>query len=150
MLPYTMKSLIYAILLLQSISALASSITDEQKIVAITLLAEARGEGDNGMGAVCAVIQQRAIERKQTAKQICLAKWQFSCWNGKSLKDLEHLLDLPQAKMAIYFAKNVNSMNRALVGYSNHYHATWMKKKPYWAKGQRPVKVIGQHAFYKL
>ena len=56
----------------------------------------------------------------------------------------------PQAKMAIYFAKNVNSMNRALVGYSNHYHATWMKKRPYWAKGQKPVKVIGQHAFYKL
>lgn len=102
-----MKSLIYAILLLQSISALASSITDEQKIVAITLLAEARGEGNDGMGAVCAVIQQRAIERKQTARQVCLAKWQFSCWNGKSLKDLEYLLDLPQAKMAIYFAKNV-------------------------------------------
>ena len=70
MLSYTMKSLIYSILLLQSISALASSITDEQKIVAITLLAEARGEGNNGMGAVCAVIQQRAIERKQTARQV--------------------------------------------------------------------------------
>jgi len=25
-----------------------------------------------------------------------------------------------------------------------------MKKKPYWAKGKKPVKVIGQHAFYKL
>ena len=70
--------LLYVLILSQSISALASSITDEQKIVAITLLAEARGEGDNGMGAVCAVIQQRAIERKQTAKQVCLAKWQFS------------------------------------------------------------------------
>ena len=54
------------------------------------------------------------------------------------------------AEMAIYFAKNINSMNRALIGYSNHYHATWMKKRPYWAKGQKPVKVIGQHAFYKL
>ena len=150
MLPYTMKSLIYAILLLQSISTMASAITNEQKIVEITLLAEARGEGNDGMCSVCAVIQQLAIERKQTARQVCLAKWQFSCWNGKSLKDLEHLLDLPQAKMAIYFAKNVNSMNRALVGYSNHYNATWMKKRPYWAKGQKPVKVIGQHAFYKL
>jgi spore germination cell wall hydrolase CwlJ-like protein len=51
---------------------------------------------------------------------------------------------------AITVAKNVKSLSRDFIGYANHYHATWMKKKPYWAKGQKPVKVIGQHAFYKL
>ena len=122
----------------------------QTKIVAITILAEARGEGEAGMYAVGACIAQRAFERKQTPTEVCLKKWQFSCWNGKSVKDLEHLLKTPQAKYAITVAKNVKSLSREFIGYANHYHATWMKKKPYWAKGQKPVKTIGQHVFYKL
>jgi spore germination cell wall hydrolase CwlJ-like protein len=119
-------------------------------VVAITILAEARGEGNKGMYAVAAVIAQRAFERKRTPEQVCLKPYQFSCWNGKKLKDLEHLLTLPQGKYAMLLAKTVKRLSRDYVGYANHYHATWMKKKPYWAKGKRPVKIIGQHAFYKL
>ena len=100
--------------------------------------------------AVGACIAQRAFERKQTPSEVCLKKWQFSCWNGKAVKDLEHLLKVPQAKYAITVAKNVKNLSRDFIGHANHYHATWMKKKPYWAKGKKPVKVIGQHAFYKL
>ena len=62
------------------------SLSREEKIVAITILAEARGEGEKGMYAVGAVIAQRAFERKQTPTEVCLKKWQFSCWNGKKLK----------------------------------------------------------------
>ena len=125
-------------------------LTRETKIIAITILAEARGEGEAGMYAVAAVIAQRAFEGKRTPSSVCLKKWQFSCWNGKGVKDLEHLLKEPQAKYAIALAKNVKQLSREFVGFANHYHATWMKKKPYWAKGEKPVKVIGQHAFYKL
>jgi len=124
--------------------------TREHKVVAITILAEARGEGNKGMYAVAAVIAQRAFERKRTPEQVCLKPYQFSCWNGKKLKDLEHLLTLPQGKYAMLLAKTVKRLSRDYVGYANHYHATWMKKKPYWAKGKKPVKIIGQHAFYKL
>ena len=63
---------------------------------------------------------------------------------------MEHLLKGSQAKYAITVAKNIKKLSREYVGYANHYHATWMKKLPYWAKGQKPVKTIGQHAFYKL
>ena len=126
------------------------SLSREEKIVAITILAEARGEGEKGMYAVGAVIAQRAFERKQTPTEVCLKKWQFSCWNGKSLKSMEHLLKGSQAKYAITVAKNIKTLSREYVGYANHYHATWMKKLPYWAKGQKPVKTIGQHVFYKL
>lgn len=122
----------------------------ETKIIAITILAEARGEGQGGMYAVGAVIAQRAFEGKRTPSEVCLKKWQFSCWNGKRLKDLEHLLKEPQAKYAITVAKNIKTLSREYVGHANHYHATWMKKLPYWAKGQKPVKTIGQHVFYKL
>ena len=126
------------------------NLTREQKFVAITIIAVARGEGEAGMYAVGAVIAQRAFERKQTPTEVCLKKWQFSCWNGKSVKKLEHLLKTPQAPYAISLAKVIKQLSREYVGYANHYHATWMKKLPYWAKGQKPVKVIGQHAFYKL
>jgi len=122
----------------------------EEKIIAITILAEARGEGEKGMYAVAAVIAQRAFERKRTPSEICLKPYQFSCWNGyKKVKDLEHLLKVPQAKYAILIAKNIKLLSREFVGYANHYHNNKIKK-PYWAKGKKPVKVIGNHIFYKL
>ena len=124
-------------------------LTRETKVIAITILAEARGEGQGGMYAVAAVIAQRAFERKRTPKEICLKPYQFSCWNGKSLKSLEHLLKVPQAKYAIALAKNIKLLSRDFVGFANHYHNNKIKA-PYWAKGQKPVKVIGNHIFYKL
>ena len=125
------------------------SFSKETKIVAITILAEARGEGEAGMYAVGAVIAQRAFEGKRTPSEVCLKKWQFSCWNGKGLKDLTHLLKTPQAKYALLIAKNIKNLSREFVGHANHYHNNKIKP-PYWAKGQKPVKVIGNHIFYKL
>jgi|TARA_B110001454_G_scaffold85104_1_gene81806 hypothetical protein len=124
-------------------------LTRETKIIAITILAEARGEGQGGMYAVAAVIAQRAFERKRTPTEVCLKKWQFSCWNGKRLKDLEHLLKVPQGKYALALAKNIKLLSRDFVGFANHYHNNKIKL-PYWAKGQKPVKTIGNHIFYKL
>jgi spore germination cell wall hydrolase CwlJ-like protein len=126
-----------------------AKLTRETKIIAITILAEARGEGEAGMYAVAAVIAQRAFERKRTPSAVCLKKWQFSCWNGKTLKNLEHLLKVPQAKYALALAKNIKLLSRDFVGYANHYHNNKIKL-PYWAKGEKPVKTIGNHIFYKL
>ena len=123
--------------------------TKAEKIVAITILAEARGEGTKGMYAVAAVIAQRANERKMPPSQVCLQRLQFSCWNGKSVKDLEHLLNVPQAIYALLLARNVSLLSREYVGFANHYHNNKIKT-PYWAKGKRPVKIIGNHLFYKL
>ena len=142
---------LYVLLISQSIAALGaqSGLTKEQQVVAITILAEARSEGDRGMGAVAAVIAQRAIDRKQTWEKVCLAKWQFSCWNGKKISDLDHLLDVPQAEMAIYLAKNMHRIDRSKIGNANHYYADYIKA-PYWAKGKTPTVKIGRHIFYKL
>ena len=126
-----------------------AKLTRETKIIAITILAEARGEGQGGMYAVAAVIAQRAFERKRTPTEICLKPYQFSCWNGKRLKDLEHLLKVSQGKYALALAKNIKLLSRDFVGFANHYHNNKIKL-PYWAKGEKPVKVIGNHIFYKL
>ena len=124
-------------------------LTRETKIIAITILAEARGEGQGGMYAVAAVIAQRAFERGRTPTEVCLKPYQFSCWNGKKLKDLEHLLKVPQGKYALALAKNIKLLSREFIGFANHYHNNKIKP-PYWAKGQKPVKTIGNHIFYKL
>ena len=143
-----------AVLILNCVTVTAhthtnTKLTHETKVIAITILAEARGEGEAGMYAVAAVIAQRAFERKRTPSAVCLKKWQFSCWNGKRLKDLEHLLKVPQAKYALALAKNIKLLSRDYVGYANHYHNNKIKL-PYWAKGEKPVKTIGNHIFYKL
>jgi len=118
-------------------------------VVALTILAESRGEGRDGMAAVSCVIAQRAINRNLTPEQVCLQEWQFSCWNGKSKSDLEHLYKTPQAKYALYLEANIDRMNRAKVGYADHYYASYIKP-PYWAKGRKPVAQLGKHIFYKL
>jgi|TARA_Y100001951_G_scaffold2212_1_gene1573 spore germination cell wall hydrolase CwlJ-like protein len=142
-----------AVLILNCATVLAHThnnvkLTRETKVIAITILAEARGEGQGGMYAVAAVIAQRAFERGRTPTEICLKPYQFSCWNGKKLNSLEHLLKVPQAKYAIALAKNIKLLSRDFVGFANHYHNN--KVSPKWAKGNKPVKVIGNHLFYKL
>lgn len=118
-------------------------------VIALTILAEARGEGQDGMSAVACVIAQRAVNRNLTPEQVCLQKWQFSCWNGKSESDLAHLYQTPQAEYALYLESNINRMNRAKVGFADHYYASYIKP-PYWAKGRKPVTKIGKHIFFNI
>ena len=121
-----------------------------EETLAITILAEARGEGESGMYAVACVISQRAIERKISADKVCTQKWQFSCWNPNDPQKgkLGSLLNLPQAKYAKMLAKNIMNLDRSFVGFANHYHTH--RVKPYWSKGKTPVKVLGNHKFFKL
>jgi len=118
-------------------------------VVALTILAEARGEGEDGMAAVACVISQRVINRGLTPEQVCLQRKQFSCWNGKSESDLKSLYKSPMAKWALYLEENIQAMNRDKVGYADHYYSTIISL-PYWAKNKKPVAHIGQHKFYKL
>ncbi len=92
------------------------STSKAEEIIAITILAEARGEGEAGMYAVAAVIAQRANDKKVTPEQVCLKRKQFSCWNNKSVKDLKHLLNVDQAKYALLLARNVKLLSREFVG----------------------------------
>lgn len=118
-------------------------------IVALTLLAEARGEGKDGMAAVACVISQRAKNRSMTPEAVCLQKWQFSCWNGKTEADLAHLYHSKMAPWALYLERNILRMNREKIGFADHYYSTIIKT-PYWARGEKPVAKIGRHIFFKL
>jgi spore germination cell wall hydrolase CwlJ-like protein len=130
-----------------TIGLICASQTAKAGIVAMTILAEARGEGE-GMAAVAACIYQRSLNRKITPEQVCLQPKQFSCWNGKTKSDLEHLLKLSQAKTALWLEANLHRLNRAKIGYADHYHADYAK--PYWADKSKKTIAIGKHIFYRL
>jgi spore germination cell wall hydrolase CwlJ-like protein len=59
-------------------------------VPSMTLWREASGEGEAGMIGVAHVILNRMKKRKQTAEQVCLAKWQFSSMNGGSDAGMLH------------------------------------------------------------
>ena len=147
-----LQSIVYAVLIV--LLVWATQVRGEgytkQEIVAITILAEARGEGKIGMYAVACVISQRAKERKKSAAQVCLQPYQFSCWN-KNDPQRPHLRKLLKHKLAPYamaLAKDIKSLDLTFTAKANHYHTK--RVSPYWSKGKRPVKIIGNHLFFKL
>lgn len=151
---FFMKRILYciawsALVLWSSCRATGAEFNDRQ-IVAITILAEARGEGKAGMYAVACVIQQRSIERKFSAARVCLQQKQFSCWNSGDPQrhKLSRLLSLPQAEYALFLADNLDRLQRGFIGNANHYHTK--RVNPYWSKGKRPVATIGNHHFFRL
>ena len=132
-----------------------------EQIVAVTLLAEARGGGFIAMLNVACVIQQRAINRNLEPYQICLQRRQFSCWNKKTYENLAELLctrHAPSAKsLALDLQRGVN-LGREKRGHPDHYFAKSMKVWPRWAYagGNRanpklkPVHDDGHHLFFRL
>ena len=121
-------------------------------IIALTLLGEARGEGDGGMYRVGCVIQQREINRGISPSKVCLQSGfvkgrrihQFSCWNGRGPSSDA----APEAMRIAKLIANGTPLRRKTVGYADHYCT--VKLNPKWAKGQKPVAVYRNHKFYKL
>jgi len=144
-----MKIIILLLALCASV-VYSQELTYDQKIVAMTIVGEARGEGKLGMYAVGAVIAQRVIAWKKTPAQVCLKKSQFSCWNPNdpNRAKLPKLLNTPEGKYAKHLAVHLRSLNRAHFGYADHY--CHVKQNPYWIKGEKTIIVIENHKFYKL
>jgi len=130
--------------------------TYQEKAVSAVLMGEAWSEGVRGMTAVAEVIHQRAAEKGWTPLRVVAAHrgriHAFSCVNGTSLDRLIRKFSRePDFKEALQIAQMVcQAPDRLpdLVGSANHYTRT--TERPYWAKGKRPVAVIGQQAFYRL
>ena len=146
---------LYAILSFAAYTAAAEEVlTPDERIVAITLMGEARGEKLHGMYAVACVIQKRAAERNLTLAQVCKQPKQFSCWNDKNYVNLmERLIksNTTQGKYAKMLARSMCKgwkLAQTFTGGANHYHADYVT--PYWTRGAKPTRIIGKHLFYKL
>jgi hypothetical protein len=164
----------HAALFAFSYSVLADeALTPDERVVTLTLLGEARGEGLTGIYAVGCVVQKRSSNRSLTPAQVCQQSWQFSIWNagkGKIKKESElwYLYESPSASYARQLARKIcagRKLSQDYTGNADHYYShKIMKQPPYWAfkierdkngkviskKPIKPSKVIGNHSFYKL
>lgn len=126
-------------------------------VTALTLLGEARGEGEQGMTAVAWVIRNRVEDPRWPSipAEVCKQPWQFSTWNKAdwNLGNL-HLMahadwDDETYRRAYAIAAQVFAgiVSDPTVG-SNHYHAPSVS--PSWATTETRVGSIGDHIFYRL
>ena len=127
-----------------------------EQAVAAVLMGEAWSEGIRGMTAVAEVIHKRAAEKDETPLQVVAMHrgriHAFSCLNGATISQLIQKFSAKRAFLkALGIAEKVcedPAHLPDLTNSANHYTRT--TERPYWARGKRPVAVIGHHAFYKL
>lgn len=119
------------------------------EVVAAVLIAEAGGERDpaRSMRAVREVIQMRAWQQQRTELAVVTAPRQFSCLNRTTTARLVAAAKShPQWPAAARLA--AAPVAQATVWQANHYHAATIN--PAWAKGARPIAIVGGHYFYRL
>ena len=140
--------------------AAANELTPEQKIIAQTILGEARGEGKQGMYAVACVIKQRMKLESfpNTAKGVCLEKSQFDfwtqhdsvTWDDTHRATVRRLMnhDIETVRYAKMLAINIDKVDLNWSKQADHYCTIDINN--YWTQGQKPVLIIKSHKFYKL
>lgn len=149
-----MKRLLFALLMVLVECAFAA-LTEEQ-VVAAVIAQEARGEGTAGMTAVGEVIARRAQEKKTSALKVVTfrvgKKHAFSSLNRTTPEKLHaRMKDEAGYDEAYRIACVVCRSPQDLPNTTkNATHFTLKTEKPYWAKGRKPLVVIGRHAFYRL
>jgi spore germination cell wall hydrolase CwlJ-like protein len=138
---------------LSSMFAQTINAQSDEQIVAETLLGEARGEGRVGLYAVACVIQERINDKRwpSTGRKVCLQPKQFSCWNGRAIKcSLAGNKKIKHREYALSLARVIVAKKKLkdITDKANHYHAVGVH--PRWARGIKPVVVLGRHIFYRL
>ena len=132
------------------------ALTREERVVALTILGESRGEGEKGMLAVACVIQTRAKERGLTPLQVCHEYKQFDTWwRGRDIlkkeRELYYLWRSPSKMYARDLARKVCNKRTKLEDITNGAnHFCRVTSFPYWTRGKTPVFVYKRHKFFKL
>lgn len=122
------------------------------EIAARTVWMEARGQGDEGMRAVAHVIVNRLDTERWgvTFALVCLAPFQFSCWNtaDPNRKAMAALDDDDPAlqKCRDFIEAALDGEDDPTKG-STHYYATSITP-PAWVHGATFQVQIGRHVFY--
>jgi len=118
-------------------------------VLALTLYWEARSEGDRGMELVASVIWNRAGGEIRDLRSVCLKPYQFSCWNGKSVEEVElpwH--DDPEWVMAQEIARKMVRGEFECSTSATHYYNPSLCS-PSWAKQMQEILRTGNHVFLK-
>jgi len=134
--------------------------------MALTTWAEARGENTLGQRAVIWVCRNRLSQPgwwsrnkdgipDDTLAAVCRDPWQFSCWNPSDPN--RYRLDNPKTKERPDYQKirelviaTLNEVDTDPTYGADHYCTTKIASYTKWAKGRKPIVVIGNHSFYKI
>lgn len=131
---------------------------DEQiDVMARTAWGEARGEGQSGMQAVLNVVMNRVKKGSwygATPKDVCLKKYQFSCWldsdpnKAKLLAVDENDKDFARAKYMATLAYDgqLTDITKGATNYVNL--ASLGDNVPSWVNNMKLSTTIGKHSFY--
>lgn len=131
---------------------------DEQiDVMARTAWGEARGEGQSGMQAVLNVVMNRVKKGSwygATPKDVCLKKYQFSCWldsdpnKAKLLTVDENDKDFARAKYLATLAYDgqLTDITKGATNYVNL--ASLGDNVPSWVNNMKLSTTIGKHSFY--
>ena len=120
-------------------------------IIVATIIMEAGGEYHIGaLEGVYEVIMNRAKKRNKTPAQVCLQKWQFSCWNGKTdgTKSLEDTIAQAKKHPRWVIAESILGTQTNYTKGADHYYADYITE-PYWAASMTRTVKIGKHIFFK-
>lgn len=114
-------------------------------IPVMTIAYEARGEGLAGQIAVAEVIRNRVRERGQTAERVCLAKYQFSCWNA-AIKPKLRAITAQEYQIAAkaWQASEASNLTRGATLYCN-----LAIVRPKWANRATRLVKLGRHTFFR-
>lgn len=129
-------------------------------ILASTLWGEARGEPQEGKVAVANVVLNRHKKPGWWSRQkgdgvpddtiaaVCLDPYQFSCWNKKdpNYPKIQKLKPEDAEECWVIAGLAVAGFLRDNTSGATHYKTE--RARPKWARGKKPVVVIGNHQFY--
>lgn len=126
--------------------------TYQHKVVAAVILGEAACQGRAGMIAVGEVISRRAQLRGQSPLAVVTTRKAFSCLNRMTPEQLVRKQSrqpgyaeaLRIAQVAVDAPERLPGITRGAT------HFTRSDERPTWARGVRPVLILGDHAFYRL
>jgi spore germination cell wall hydrolase CwlJ-like protein len=125
----------------------------DERLVAAVLMAEAQGEGVVGMTAVGEVIANRARKRQIPPGLVVQETYQFSPLNRTKPHELVSRYEkLPLYREALRIANTVIHAPAELPGLTagaDHFEDI-RAPIPHWARGRRPVAVVGGHRFWLL
>lgn len=144
--------ILYIVILLFSYNLVEVSIAhalDQDKVAIETILLESRGESYVGQVAVGEVIRNRAKERHQGIIEVCIAPYQFSCWNDSQVAE-KVLKGVSGEEWQIASRAWAESETSNYAGGATHYLAKKrLKSLPSWVKNLKEILTIDRHTFYK-
>jgi spore germination cell wall hydrolase CwlJ-like protein len=135
------------------LAAQGRAATFDERLVAAVLMAEARGDGVEGMTAVGEVIANRARKRQIPPGLVVQQANQFSPLNRtKPYELIMRYEKMPLYREALRIATTVIQNPGNLPGLAagaDHFERI-RAPIPRWARGRQPVAVVGRHRFWLL